>query len=258
MGKKLSFDRECSLFSSKRLEDIAILRFKKGFLFHIIDLRNRDTLLAYLDHISKTDSIKVVVIIGCPDKAGSEEYIRFYHQVIGSSLGITSIQRVYNVVDQFILRVVDLNKIVVHANRGKVISLFFNMSLACDYRIVTDNTVFQNPYLDLGTVPKGGGAFFLSKMLGASKAYEILLSSKDLTAHEALRLGIVDKVVPVNEFEETVMDVAHTFARKPRRTLEGIKKFLNNSMKDLKENLELEDEEINKIISNSDFWKELR
>ena len=76
----------------------------------------------------------------------------------------------YNVIDQLVLAIMGLNKIVIHANSGKVISTFLNISLACDYSIIADNTVFQNPYIDLGTVPKGDGAFFLSKKLGASKA----------------------------------------------------------------------------------------
>jgi len=60
---------------------------------------------------------------------------------------------------------VNLNKIVVHADGGRVIPLFMNVSLACDYRIVADNTVFQNPCIELGLAPKGGSGFFLSKML---------------------------------------------------------------------------------------------
>ena len=51
--------------------------------------------------------------------------------------------------------------IVIHADSGNVLPLFLNISLAADYRITADNTMFQNPSLEYGLVPKGGGAFFL-------------------------------------------------------------------------------------------------
>jgi len=153
---------------------------------------------------------------------------------------------------------VDLNKIVVHADTRKFISLFFNVSLACDYRIVADNAVFQNPCLDLGLVPTGGTDFFLSKMLSLSKAVEILLSDRDIKAEEALRFGIVDKVVPLQEFEEAAIKIAQRFAQKPARSLSGVKRLLNYSMKDLKDYLRLENQLLVRSFRSSDFQKKLR
>ncbi len=140
----------------------------------------------------------------------------------------------YNAVNQFVLKMVGFNKIVVHADSGKVISFYMNISLACDYRIIGDNTVFQNPYLDLGLVPKGGGAFFLSRLLGFSKASELLLSDKDITAEEALRLGIVDKVVPSVELNEAALKIAKNFARKPVDSVSGIKRLLSRCLRSWK------------------------
>jgi len=186
-------------FSAKMVEDIVILNLKENILLQATNLTAKYSLLEYLELVSKSNAIKVVLIIGSPQKRGREEYIRFYRQVMERESDRYAINRLYNAVDQFILRLVDFNKMIVHADSGKVIPLFMNTSLACDYRIVADNTVFQNPCLELELVPKGGGAFFLSKRLGASKAFEILLSDKDITAQEALRLGIVDNVVSLAE-----------------------------------------------------------
>ncbi len=132
-----------------------------------------------------------------------------------------------------------------------------NVSLACDYRIVTDNTVFQKLHLELGLVPKGGCTFFLSKMLGMSKAAGILLSSKDITAQEAMRLGMVDKVVPLDKIEETALKVAQYFTQKPARSLTGVKRLLNYPIDDLRNYLEFENEELFKIVASSDFKKTL-
>jgi len=97
-------------------------------------------------------------------------------------------------------------------------------------------------------VPKGGGAFFLSKIVGISKAYELLLSEKEITADEALKLGMVDEVVPLNELRDAAFKVAEQFARKPARSLKCCKRLLNFSLKDLREYLEFETQELAKLI----------
>ncbi len=184
-----------------------------------------------------------------------KEYVEFYRQVLEPDQ--IAIQRMHNAVNQLILGITELDKIVIHADSRKFLSLFLNVSLACDYSIVTDTSVFHNLHLELGLVPKGGEAFFLPKMLGLSKACEILLSAEDITAQEALRLGIVDKVVPLGEFEEAVLRIVRSFAQKPGRSLSGVKRLLNYSKKDLGDYLEFENDELLRIVGSSDFRKKL-
>ena len=248
MAKKVALKKECEFFTAERLDEIVILRLKENLLFRATDLSERDKVIDYLDQVSITDAIKVVVFMSSPECKGSEEYFDFYHRALSSRLYDTDVRRLHNVFTQIILRIVELNKIVVHANSGKVISLFLNVSLACDYRIVADSTVFQNPYHKLGLVPIGGGAFFLSRRLGRSKALEILLSETDITADEAMKLGIVDKVVPQEELEKAAVDMARLFAQKPARSLAGLKKLINYSMIDLKDYMAIEYKELIKVL----------
>ncbi len=248
MAEKAHLDEECEFFTVENLDEVVILRLKENLLFRATDLDARDKVLDYLDQVSITDSIKVVVIMSSSEVKGSEEYFDFYQRVLSSRVYDKDVHRLHNVFTQIILRIVALNKIVVHANRGRVISLFLNFSLACDYRIVADNTVFQNPYYKLGLVPIGGGAFFLSRRLGRSKALEILLSDKDITADEAMKLGIVDKVVAQEKLEKAALDIARRFAQKPARSLAGLKKLINYSMIDLKEYMATEYKELIKVL----------
>jgi 2-(1,2-epoxy-1,2-dihydrophenyl)acetyl-CoA isomerase len=255
MKERKVHENKDDYFSVKTIKDVAILSFKEDFLIRIPDLSIRDNIINCLSNLSENDSIKVIVLAGSPDKIGKDEYFRFYRQASKSAIGYEYIQRMYNVVDQIVLAIMGARQIVINSNSGKVISIFLNMSLACDYRIVADNTIFQNPYIDLGTIPKGGGVFFISRKVNSGKAYEILLSEKDITAQDALKLGIVDRVVPLEKLEESAIKVAHWFSRKPARTLEGVKKLLNRSKEGIIESLEIENQEIDKIISNSSFWK---
>ena len=258
MEKVSNFEVDYDFFSGRREEDIVLISFKENLLQRTTHLDAKGELFDYFELVSKSDAIRGVLIIGSPKKIGREEYIRFYRQVLQPEFDMRALARVYNAVNQFVLKMIDFRKIVVHADSGKIISFYMNISLACDYRIIGDNSVFQNPYLEMGLVPKGGGAYFLSRLLGSSKASELLLSAKDITADEALRLGIVDKVVPSVELNEAALKIAKDFARKPMDSVAGIKRLLSCCLTDLEACLECENEVLLQIVNRSDFRKKLR
>jgi 2-(1,2-epoxy-1,2-dihydrophenyl)acetyl-CoA isomerase len=131
--------------------------------------------------------------------------------------------------------------------------LFLNISLACDFRIVAEDTVFQNPYLDLGLIPKGGSAFFLCRILGHSKACKLLMLGEEIWAEQALTLGMVDEVVAVDRLEERAIEFARRLVQKSAVTLSGIKRLLNYFTKDLKDYLDFENQELMKIVGSSEF-----
>jgi enoyl-CoA hydratase/carnithine racemase len=74
---------------------------------------------------------------------------------------------------------------------------------------------------------KGGGPFFLGKMLGYGQAKKLLMSEKDINALEALEIGMVDQIVPCDNLEEAAILMAQDLARRSIRSLEGIKRLIN-------------------------------
>ncbi len=253
MEQSASVETDNELFSTKLVDRIAIMSFKKDLLLYVSNLNLKDVLFNYLDYISNNDSVSLILINGSPDKTGHEEYIEFYRNVFKSGYDLNELERLYNAINQFILNIVRLDKTVIHADSGKVISVFMNIALACDYRIIGDNTQFENPYLKLGLVPKGGGAYFLTKMLGRGKAFEILMSDSTIDAKEALKLGIVDKVFPAESLNTEALNTAKNFLERPASSLSGIKRLLNFHLKDLEQHLEYENETLRLTIKSSDF-----
>lgn len=254
MGKSECAEIDNELFSAERIDQIAVMTFKKDLLLYVSDLNLKELLFDYLDGISKNDAVRLILINGSPDKKGHEEYTKFYTDVFNKSgRDLNELERLYNAVNQFILHIVRLDKTVIHSDSGKVISVFMNIALACDYRIIGDNTQFENPYLRLGLVPKGGGAYFLKKMLGRGRAFEILTSDYTIDAKEALKLGIVDKVFPSESLYEEALNTAKNFLKRPEGSLWGIKRLLNYDLKDLEKYLEYENETLRLIIKSSDF-----
>ena len=248
MRRKINLEGDYEFFSGKRIGNILLLGLKQNLMLQLTNMVAKTMFFDYLDRISESDSLKVVVIWGSPGKTGRNEYQEFYTQVIQSILDVSAVYKMFNAVDQLILKIVELNQIVIHADSGNVLPLFLNISLACDYRVVADNTLFQNPCLEFGLVPKGGGAFFLTKRMGASKACELLLSEDDIRAEEALRLGLVDQVVPLSDLREAAMKKAEDYAGKPARSLRCIKRLISFSLKDLHEYLEFETHELTNMI----------
>jgi len=248
MEKKAVSQNEINVFEESRDDEIAILRLKENLLFHIQDLKVRDSLLSYFDEVSEDASVKVMIIIPFHENECRMKYMEFYKHIIEKKYDQNTIYRLYNVINQIILKITSLNKMVIHAISGQVMCLFMNLSLACDYRIAAESTIFQNCYLDLGLLPKGGSAYFLSRRLGLGKAYEILLLREEITAEEACEWGLINKVVPDDRLEESALALARRFAQRPARTIEGLKRLLHFSRRDLKDYLEFENQELLKIV----------
>lgn len=226
------------------------MTFRENMLSPLIDLEARDCLLNDIDRLSKIPSVKVILMLHNPYMTGCKEYYDFYQNLKTRGIDRNVLHRLGNIVNQLVLKIVESEKFFIHAGGGEAISLIFNIGLACDYKIVEENTIFHNPYMELGLLPKGGGPFFLLHRLGRSMAYEMLLSRSKITASEALKLGLLDKVVPVFRLEEAGLSVAHRFGQIPSHTLSGIKRLVNFSFRDLKDYLETENKEIIKAGEN--------
>jgi len=252
MIDKKSFEINFEFFSSKFLDGILWINFQKNLFIQATNLANRDALLSFLDKISACDSIKVIVFRSFLEESGHTEYINFF-QTIKSRQSNLDLHRLFNFYASLVLKISEMNKIVVHATSGNVIPLFLNTSLACDYRIAADNTVFKNAYLDVGVLPIGGGAYFLSRLMEEGKSLELLALKKEYTAADALEYGIIDKTLPLTGLESGTLEIARQFEEVAGPTLSGLKRLLRFSSNNLRQYLEFENQEFFKIIHHQSF-----
>ncbi len=251
------FELDHEMFSATQTDEVAVIRFRGNLLFQFSDLHLKEALFDYLHRVSHSRDIKVILFLGSPDKLPRQEKIRFIRDLSLPGVDVNRVTRIYNSVNQLILMIQKIQKFVIHADNGEVGSLFMNVSLACDYRIIGDKTVFQYPTIELGLVPKGGGVFFLSRILGESKTLELLLSGDDVDAAHALKLGLVNQVVPSAMLDASAVEIAKKFAQKPMRLITGIKKLQHLISKDLPVFLELENQILLEAIASERFRKRL-
>jgi len=141
------------------------------------------------------------------------------------SLG-SSLREKYN---PMIRQIRQMEKIVIAAVNGVAAGAGCNLALACDLRIASEEAKFIQSFVRVGLAPDSGGSFILPRLVGLSKAMELLLLGETVDAREALRIGLVAKVFPSAEFAAATSEIATRVARSPRG-IGLIKRALNHAM----------------------------
>jgi enoyl-CoA hydratase len=101
---------------------------------------------------------------------------------------------------------------VVAAVSGFALGGGCELALACDLRIASDKARFGQPEILLGVIPGGGGTQRLARLVGPSRAKELILTGRQVRADEALRIGLVDEVVPHDELHDRAFALAAELA----------------------------------------------
>lgn len=104
------------------------------------------------------------------------------------------------------------------------------LALVCDFRIIADNARIGFPEIQLGAYPAGGATQILTRIIGATKAKEMLFTGEPLDAQEALRIGLVNKVVPSARLMEETREFANRLARISKRAMRATKTAVNSSL----------------------------
>jgi len=239
--------RECETFSFGVRERVGVFTFRGRTLFNAEGLSDMETLAQTFRECSADDAIKVLMIRRAPEQKAAQDYAEFVKVV--SEAEKLRMHRMLNFFSRLILEVYAQKRFVLSVDRGTVVAQFFNLSLACDYRLVADDLQVQKGYLRNGVVPKGGATWFLSQLVGRPRAYQILLDERDLGAREALSLGLVDEVVPVADLEEAAFRRAEAFAALPEGTLYGVKALMNHRVEELEQYMAFENDVIARVYT---------
>src|SRR6478672_5281631 len=119
-----------------------------------------------------------------------------------------------------------LEKPVIAAVNGAVAGAGMSFACACDVRIAADSAVFVPAFVNIGLVPDSGGTFFVTRLLGYSRAFEWLCSGRRLTAAEAHAWGLVAEVVEAEALGARAAEVAAQLAALPTKAIGMTKRLL--------------------------------
>jgi enoyl-CoA hydratase/carnithine racemase len=144
-------------------------------------------------------------------------------------------------------------KPVVAAINGYALGGGCELALAADYRIAADNAVLGQPEVLLGIIPGAGGTQRLSRLIGPSKAKDLIFNGRFVKADEALTLGLVDRVVPASEVLSTATTWAAQFAGAATLALRAAKEAIDWGLEtDLETGLVIERQQFAGLFASED------
>lgn len=170
-------------------------------------VRCSDELGEVCDGISHDEEIRVIVLISADEKSF----------VVETSLNRETPREDGEPQRQFcslVDPIARLDRPVIAAITGDAIGQGLELALACDIRIASEMSRFGLPQISAGHIPWDGGTQRLSRLVGKSKALEMILTGEVIDAQEALRIGLVHKVVPNKDLTEMTMKMAKEMASK--------------------------------------------
>jgi 2-(1,2-epoxy-1,2-dihydrophenyl)acetyl-CoA isomerase len=126
-----------------------------------------------------------------------------------------------------ILALYHLGKPVIAAVRGPVYGIGNALALACDLVVASETAKFSMAFKKVGVVPDGGAVFFLTQYLGLAQAKDLVYTARAVPAEEALKLGLVVRVVPDQELESQARALAQDLAESATYALTLAKKMFN-------------------------------
>jgi enoyl-CoA hydratase len=150
-------------------------------------------------------------------------------------------------------RLTRIGKPVIAAVSGWALGGGCELALACDMIVASDTAKFGQPEVTIGAIPGAGGTQRLPRAVGKSLAMEMILNNRVLTADEALRLGMVNRVVPPSRCLEEAIDLARQIADRAPLAVRSAKRLINLAYElPLAEALEQERKEFHALFDTMD------
>ena len=161
---------------------------------------------------------------------------------------------------RMLLRLRDLDAIVIAGINGNTAGGGCEFSLGCDLRIMSDGDYkIGLPETSVGILPGGGGTQRLARLIGASRALDLILHARLLTPHEAESFGIINKIIPHKNFHEGLNHYCQDIANRAPIALSQVKKIIHKGLDmTLEEGLLLEQKAFDITMNSEDAAQAMR
>jgi enoyl-CoA hydratase/carnithine racemase len=192
---------------SRPFEGLVLLTINGAGKSNVAGAGLAQELCAVCEEINLDTSVRAVIITGVEGKA-------FCTGMPGTAeLGLYSLSS----------PVAELECPVIAAINGDATGIGFELALACDIRIASEQARFSLPYIAKGLIPSDGATQRLPRLIGRAKAMEIMLTGQTLSAEEARRIGLVSRVISGEELMPAVLEMGKEMAAKAALSLKYCK-----------------------------------
>lgn len=228
---------------------LAIVTINRPKALNALNSETLKDLDAVLEDLEKDSNIYSVILTGSGEKAfvaGADiSEMKDLSEEEGREFGLLG-NRVFR-------RLEKLDKPVIAAISGFALGGGCELSMACDIRIASEKAKFAQPEAGLGITPGFGGTQRLSRLVGEGKAKELIYTCATIRADEALRIGLVNKVVPLESLMDEAKAMANTIIANAPIAVKLCKDAINRGMQvDIDRAIEIEAEDFGKCFATED------
>jgi enoyl-CoA hydratase len=207
----------------EKSEEIATITLNRPEALNAFNKEVTDEVLQAVEDIKADENVRVVVLTGASEKAFSAgadiKAMKGMNALKARELSLMG-EKLCNAFE-------NLEKPVIAALNGYALGGGLEVAMACDLRIASENARMGQTEINIGLIPGWGGTQRLTRLIGRTKAKELVFTGKMIDAKTAEQLGIVNVVVPVDRFKETVRQFAAELASKAPVALKVAKAVIN-------------------------------
>jgi 2-(1,2-epoxy-1,2-dihydrophenyl)acetyl-CoA isomerase len=222
----------------ERAGAVATITLNRPEARNALDLVMRRELIAALDELEADEAARVVILTGAGGHFCSGGDVKSMRE--RRSTAAEGHARVA-LLNTMVERLVDFPRPTIAMVDGYAVGAGSNLALCCDLIVASDRARFGELFWKIGLVPDGGGTWLLPRLVGLARAKELIFTADIIDAHEAGRIGLVNRVVPAAELETTTRALAEKIAAGPPTVLKLAKHMVNRAAtSDLSAALDLE------------------
>jgi 2-(1,2-epoxy-1,2-dihydrophenyl)acetyl-CoA isomerase len=208
-------------------ESIATLTLNRPEARNALDLQMRDELEGSLRELESDATVRVLVLTGAGGHfcaGGDVKLMRASRPTAAEG------RRRVESMNRAIQRLADFPTPTIAMVDGVAVGAGCNLALACDLVVASDRARFGEVFARIGLVPDAGGVYFLPRRVGLARAKELCFTAEVIDAGEALRIGLVNRVVAADALAEETRTLARRIAEGPPRVHAMAKSLLNRSL----------------------------
>lgn len=208
--KTVTFERE---------EQLAIAAFDRPQSLNTINQQVIEDLGSIIEEVENSDGIRVLIVTG----KGKAFCVGVDLNVAEKFSSAWAEKAFVRKLQLTFTRLERMSKPVIACVNGLSLGGGFELALACDLRIASETARFGLPEVKLGVIPGAGGTQRLPRMVGLTKAMEMLFTGDEINAEEAYRAGLVNKVVPAGELLDAGRELGKRISEKSALALKMVK-----------------------------------
>lgn len=237
---------------TEKKDGVLWINFNRPHRMNAFDLEMLNDLSLAFKEAELDEEVRCVVIKGVGDRAFSSgaDFTMFADLTPAATLNILEKGQ------QLMGRIEGASKPYIAAIHGYCLGGGLEFALACDFRVADESAQLGNPEIKRGLIPGWGGTQRLSRVVGLAKAKELIMIGDRITAKDALKIGLVHKVVSVGKLEEEVKALAQRMVEGPPVALKLAKRTINLSAQfPLEVGLQAEAQAVSIISSTEDIME---